>query len=1161
EGTESYTAEVTGVTQTNNTYENLAVSATQNQVIGTITDNDNVPSFTAPSAVSVSEEGLSGGLADNTGDPADTTDSATVTGALNFTDQGSSAFTFELTGPAGITSGGQAVNWSWNAGSQTLTGSTSAGAPVMTVTLGSVNTTGANHSIGYTVQLTAPIDHPVNSTEDILDLDFGVTVTDEGGHSDSTNFTVKVEDDRPVSGDINDSIVIPEAQTNVMLIMDFSGSMSGSNLAQMKTALVDMLQAYEDIGQVAVQLVTFESNANVPADGGWISAADAITYINGLTNSDMGGATNYEAALLAANTAFAESNGKIAGADNVSYFLSDGHPTSSHGIDATEQALWENFLETNDIDSYAVGFGGASLSELEPVAYNGTDNQERPALDATSAGSNLTDILLDTIAEPSVGNLFGSLTGGGTGGFGADGNGFVRTLEIDGEVYTYDDSTNTVTNSSGTQVGTGSSFTVTTSNSGVLTMNMANGEYSYKPHATLVNPITETFEYSLQDRDGDATSGTVNLNVSRDFGDVPVITVPATIAVSEEGLADGIADTAGTPDTTNSTTSIGTLNFVDADSSTFTLALSGPSGITSGGEAVSWSWNAGSQTLTGSTSAGTVMTVALGSVYTSGVNHSVDYTVNLTAPIDHSVANAEDAMNLGFDVSISDGRNTAQSTINVSVEDDSPEASTTAAQNVVITDTDTNLMLVIDVSGSMGSRLALTKQALNNLIDGYDDHGDVKVRIVTFSRTASEQQSVWVDVATAKIIINGLSVGGNTNYDAALAEAMDAYSDPGKLVGAQNISYFLSDGRPNAGDGNQNQLINRNQGGSGDRGIQNAEEIIWQDFLNTNDINSLSIGIGNGVNATHLNPVAYDGSGAQGTDEDAIIITNISQLDPVLQGTIVSQVFEGNLLSGNLLGSEGGLGADTGYFAQITIDGTVYVYDQTNDRILVGGTQFAAGSTLEVTTDAGGTMSISMLSGDYSYIAGDSQVLPSNEVFNFVLSDQDGDTETGNLTLNVIAQNRVAGTDQDDVLAGTAGRDELLGGDGTDTLSGGSGNDILTGGDGEDLFVWADGDQGTTGSPAEDRITDFQSSAAGGSVNDKLDLSDLLDYNSATDDITQFLHFEQVGSNVEISVSRDGSVSTSHEQVIVLENTNLSDFGTNDTDIINTLLTNNLDVE
>src|SRR5262249_7116509 len=131
----------------------------------------------------------------------------------------------------------------------------------------------------------------------------------------------------------------------------------------------------------------------------------------------------------------------------------------------------------------------------------------------------------------------------------------------------------------------------------------------------------------------------------------------------------------------------------------------------------------------------------------------------------------------------------------------------------------------IDVSGSMDSpsgvsgfstRLDAVKAAVDELLDQYDSHGDVRVQIVKFSTGASQVGSDWMSVAAAKDAIDDLSAGGNTNYSAALTKAMNIFGDAGKLSGSgtQNVSYFLSDGEPT-------------------EGIQSTQQNTWESFLTT----------------------------------------------------------------------------------------------------------------------------------------------------------------------------------------------------------------------------------------------------------------------------------------------------------------------------------------
>jgi uncharacterized protein YegL len=138
---------------------------------------------------------------------------------------------------------------------------------------------------------------------------------------------------------------------------------------------------------------------------------------------------------------------------------------------------------------------------------------------------------------------------------------------------------------------------------------------------------------------------------------------------------------------------------------------------------------------------------------------------------------------------------------------------------------------------------------------------------------------VWVDVATAKTILAGLAHGG-TNYDAAVTLMQTAFNTSGKLTGAQNVGYFFSDGKPNEGD------------------IGTADEAALKNFLDANNIKNYAIGLGSGVSNANLDPLAYDG--ISHTNTNAVVVTDLNQLNSVLSGTV-----QGAPVTGSLLG-EGG---------------------------------------------------------------------------------------------------------------------------------------------------------------------------------------------------------------------------------------------------------------
>ena len=167
---------------------------------------------------------------------------------------------------------------------------------------------------------------------------------------------------------------------------------------------------------------------------------------------------------------------------------------------------------------------------------------------------------------------------------------------------------------------------------------------------------------------------------------------------------------------------------------------------------------------------------------------------------------------------------------------------------------------------------------------------------------------------------------------------------------------------------------------------------------------------------------------------------------------------------------------------------------------------------------------------------------------NYYLSGGEGDD-----TLN--------GKKGNDFLDGGQGNDDLRGGDGRDILLGGKGNDILKGGDGDDVYLWLEGDGGTIATPATDTITDFHNSLFSGTEDDRIDLSDLLSAESH-ETLTDYLFVEFTGGDSKLYINTtgaiDGTAGHNADQVIVVENIDLTNGVATQSDIINTLVNNNV---
>ena len=816
------------------------------------------------------------------------------------------------------------------------------------------------------------------------------------------------------------------------------------------------------------------------------------------------------------------------------------------------------------------------LDKIAIIVTDSNNNKGRGSLDIAITDSAPVAVAdTRTVTEDDT-NITGNVMGN-------------DTINVDGPV-------TVVAVGAGATIDTSLTTGVATVISGVygdLTID-ANGNYTYTTNAAAQalnegESVTDVFSYVIKDSDGDTSATTVIMTVTG-TNDTPVINTIVPVRVSEEGLVGGIKDNIGTSDTTNAVTAGGTISFTDVDNTKlgdFSVTLNGPAGIKVQGNEVIWKWNAATNTLTGTVtldgSSVKVMTIEVGSIKSTGTGFSADYKTTLLHAIDHapnnpnaSVTSIEDELAIDFEVVVNDGSGGSQSAIlPVIVEDDSPTLGL-GSISVPVEPVNSNVMITLDISGSMDylsgvskpgggqyTRLQVAEQAINKLLDGYDELGDVRVQLVTFSTSANGNPgnivNRWMTVSEAKAIVSGLGASGGTNYDAALYAATQAFEETGKLANATNYSYFLTDGSPTYGLTSPNNAVkipaswgypeyyDTKQGveditlggsvrtGRGDSsnfrdaGIGAGEEAAWISFLESQDIKSYAFSMGTGVSdTTNLKPIAYDGtpdgSGNTNDAELAKAITNLNQLDDILLGTLPPSVSK-NLIRGDLSASDAGYGADGGVIYEITIDTNTgpktYRYDKDNNQVFVG-TAVVAGTVynpdtfdLTIKTAEGGVLVLDVLSGEYTYQAAASKTY--QESIEFTVKDNDGDYVSSNQILDIYLKGEgvnLTGTADSDILIGRAAAPDILsGGAGNDIIRGKSGNDTLTGGDGNDTFVWLAADKGSLGTPDLDIITDL-------APGDKIQLSDLLQ-GETLDDVVSMAKYVNLEGNV-LHVSSNG---------------------------------------
>ncbi|SHO49157.1 cadherin-like domain-containing protein, partial [Desulfopila aestuarii] len=536
----------------------------------------------------VSEEGLDNANRDNDGDPTDVTNSTVFTGTYSVSDADGDVWdaTFTNNYPTGLTSGDVALVYERTNDGHTLTGfAGSGGEAIIQVDIVNDGT--------YKVTLLGPLDHPVGGKENLLSFDVDISVDDLNGGINTGSIPITVEDDSPLSGDIYQSVVIPPQNTNLMFIIDTSGSMdrssengeyNGPGLTRMELLLdsvANVINKYDAFGDVKIQIVTFSSGSDSNYRDEWMTVDEALKFIgeDGSHKPDAlltpEGSTDYDLAVRTAKSGF-EQAGKIVDSEglpvtNVSYFLSDGQPTTgganggSLGIIGDEVTLWTSFLEGKHIDSYAVGFGSGldqrDRGFLDPLAYDGMNKTERDGVIVEDA-STLSDTLLSTIDQPVMGSILGNVE---SNGLGAD-DGDILSITIDGVKYEWNGSQ--ITPDNGGKATAGSEITIPTGQNGVLTIDFATGEYKYLPDSNmqLDTAYREVFNFVVEDNDGDKGTGTVTLNIGRGI----------------DSDNDGVIDAVDIDDDNDGIVDLNEGAFVDSDVTIHTepMSIAGKGGTT-----------------------------------------------------------------------------------------------------------------------------------------------------------------------------------------------------------------------------------------------------------------------------------------------------------------------------------------------------------------------------------------------------------------------------------------------------------------------------------------------------------------------------------------------------------------------------------------------------
>ncbi|HCE2817455.1 TPA: tandem-95 repeat protein [Vibrio parahaemolyticus] len=450
---------------------------------------------------------------------------------------------------------------------------------------------------------------------------------------------------------------------------------------------------------------------------------------------------------------------------------------------------------------------------------------------------------------------------------------------------------------------------------------------------------------------------------------------------------------------------------------------------------------------------------------------------------------------------------------------------------------DYNIAFMLDTSGSMGYDVgrAVTelKTVLNTLIESASGphSGKVNVLLTTFSTESKQVLELDLSSDNAKSQVESIldaivKLGdGNTNYEAGFQSALNWFENADS--GATNLSYFISDGRPNqATDNNVNWYSSKESvvlGVSeqqlvtladvlpsdyrfGDTVTYNNKTVI--DFRGT--VYSLSTGEEMG---RMLNSYEYDDFGNNVLEQANNAYSALAEFSEVRSIGIGGHLNEDSLKH---FDSDGVVrtNIDVNQLAEVILGKEVSLMQGKDEISSLDGNDIIFGDAIRF--DINGEQGVSALQNYVASQLGKDVALVTKEEVHHYITENQAEFEQSRYYDQA---DTIYGGAGNDILFGQGGNDKLFGGADNDILIGGLGSDILTGGDGEDIFKWIDV------ANERDTVTDFSSSE------DSLDFSDLFD-DLSKDEVGDLLSDLQSGSHTgdaggyHIEVSQDGSVDT-----------------------------------
>ncbi|PKH05608.1 Ig-like domain-containing protein, partial [Moritella sp. Urea-trap-13] len=294
--------------------------------------------------------------------------------------------------------------------------------------------------------------------------------------------------------------------TNVIIVLDISGSMKGDTFTEATNAIKALLATYDDKTNASIQIIGFEYKTIASV---WFSGDDMLGEANkfiGKLSAD--GGTSYKDALEKVMSEFEKgiTNGDVDPSDPTDvYFISDGAPSDGYGVKDDVEADWIAFTKNYNIDNvYTVGID-VSTNEKQDVIDNLTPISLGNAPIILDDPAELTKVLQDSLNANYTGNFLAGVS--------AALDAEVASVTINGTRYSFDgEKTITWDNPNNAPTSTTDTSAAIETTYGIFEIDFATGSYTFIPN-DVDQDQTEIIAIELRDAEGNTVDGQLNIEI------------------------------------------------------------------------------------------------------------------------------------------------------------------------------------------------------------------------------------------------------------------------------------------------------------------------------------------------------------------------------------------------------------------------------------------------------------------------------------------------------------------------------------------------------------------------------------------------------------------------------------------------------------------------